>query len=406
MMRFKIAFRNIFRNHNRTVLSVLMIAGAVSGIILFNGFADHILAMLKITTIDNTYNHIQVGTRSYWDMTPGNRRDQLIPDYSKVEDAISSIYGVTMVSGRMSFYGLLSTGDTTISAQGIGYDPEKETHFQQSLKILEGDFLKPREKAEVIVGVGLQKQLSLKVGQTVTALSYTLDGVVNAIDLTVVGVFQVGISEIDAHVFMLPLEAVQSLIDTTSVENLTIRIKNTEDTDKIMGEVESKIHAINPSYHAKSWYELGELYRQVEQFYKVQNRVIETILISLILLGIMNTVGMSVYERTGEIGTVRALGETERSVLLQFTLEGAILGVLGVIFGFAMGTGLSYAVSGLHLSMVLPSTSHPVPILIDRVFSAYFEAALIGFFTSVLATWLPAHRASRISIIEALKKNI
>lgn len=405
-MRAKIAFRNIFRNRSRTLLSVLMIAGAAAAIILFRGFSGYILNRSKTNAVDNRYNHIQVATQSYWDMAPGSRKKQLIPDSAILEEKISKIPDVTMVSGRMSFYGLLSTGEDTVSAQGVGYEPAKETHFQESLAILEGHPLSSNGKNEVIVGEGLQKRLSIKVGQTITALAYTLDGVINAADLEVVGIFRIGVSEVDAHVFMLPLKTVQTLLDTQQIENLTIRVKDTDETDDVLKLVETQAQTVNPSYHAKSWYELADLYRQTAAFFKMQNRVIETILISLILLGIMNTVGMAVYERTGEIGTIRALGETKKSVLIQFTTEGAIMGVMGVVLGFISAALIAAVVNKIEFKMVLPSASYPVPIKIHSFLSAYLEAGFIGLFASICATWIPASRASEIPVVEALKKNI
>lgn len=405
-MRLKIALRNISRNRSRTVLSVLMIAGAAMGIILFHGFSGYLLHRLQWSAIDNRYNHIQVATQQFWDMSPGSRKAQLIGDYPALSQKVQAIPGVTMVSGRMSFYGLLSTGDDTVSAQGMGYEPDKEVQFQKNLVVYDGKHLDPNNPNEVIVGEGLQKRLNLKVGQSVTVLAYTLDGVVNAADLEIVGFFRMGVSEVDAHVFILPLAKVQSLLDSTQIENITVRVKNTEDTDTIMQSVESAAKTLNPNYRAKSWYQLADLYRQTESFFKVQNRVIEGILITIILLGIMNTVGMTVYERTGEIGTIRALGETKRSVLLQFTLEGAILGVIGVIIGYIGGALISLIINNLGYSMVLPATSYPVPVRISTFLSAYLEAACVGLCASIGATWLPATRASKIEIVEALKKNI
>jgi putative ABC transport system permease protein len=405
-MRLKIAFRNIVRNRSRSALSIMMIAAAVAGIIAFRGFSDHIMTLLKNTTIDNQYNHIEVARNSYWDMSPGPRKNQLIDNSAQLVNSIKALPGVQMVAGRLSFYGLLSTGETTISAEGVGYDPTKEIHFQKSLVIEEGRSLSGASKTEVIVGSGLRKRLSLKVGQIVTALSYTLDGVVNAVDLTIVGIFRVGTEDVDSHVFMLPISGVQTLLDTDAVELLTIRVNQTEITDQVLPLVERAVKAISPDIHSRSWYEISDHYRQIEQFYSVQNRVVEVILVSLILLSIMNSVGMSVFERTGEIGTIRALGETRAAVVFQFTLEGALLGIFGVLGGYVLGTVLSLFLASLHLTMVLPNASFPVPILINLVPRAFVVAGIIGLVTAIASTLIPSIRASRIGVVDALKKNI
>lgn len=405
MMRLKIAFRNVARNRSRSLLSILMIAGSVLGIIAFRGFSAHILHLLKDTTIDNRYNHIQIATDEQWNLQ-GTRKQQLLKDPKPLMDRLSTVQGVTMVSARLSFFGLISNGETTISAQGVGYDPQKEVHFQRSLAIEEGHGLTAGSTKDVIVGVGLQKRLNAKVGDTLTVISYTLDGVINAVDFNVAGVFRVGTEDVDAHVFMLPLAAVQNLLDTEAVESLTVRLDNTDATDSTLPVVDKIAREMKPGSRAKSWYEISDHYRQIEQFYRVQNYVIEVILISIVLLSIMNSIGMTVYERTGEIGTVRALGEKPATIVLQFILEGAILGLMGAFAGCVLGVVASVIVKALNLKMVLPNASFPVPIQIELVPEAFIVAAGIGLVTAIVSTILPSTRATRLSIVEALRRNI
>src|SRR5208283_2813244 len=88
---------------------------------------------------------------------------------------------------------------------------------------------------------------------------------------------------------------------------------------------------------AKPWSELSEYYNQVDSFFHTQNGVIAFIILCLVVLGVLNTIGMSIYERVGEIGTLRALGETERAILVQFLIEGGILGVIGAFTGVVVG---------------------------------------------------------------------
>lgn len=406
MMRLKIAFRNIVRNRGRSSIGILMIAGSVLGIVSFRGFSGHILHLLKDTVIDNRYNHIQVATQSYWNLDPGPRKLQLLSDPRPLMDRVSSVPGVTMVSARLGFFGLISNGETTISAQGVGYDPAKETHLQKSLSVEQGRGLQPGSKSDVVIGAGLQKRLNAKVGDTLTVISYTLDGVVNAADLRVAGIFRIGTEDVDAHVFMLPLASAQTLLDTDAVESVTVRLAETDATDSLLPKIDSLARSFNSDLRARSWYEISDHYRQIERFYRVQNNVIETILVSLVILSILNSVGMSVYERTGEIGTVRALGERPSTVVLQFLLEGSMLGLLGIFLGWLLSAAASLILRSLDLKMVLPNASFPVPIRIELMPQAFLVAGGIGLFAAVVATLIPSLRASRLSIVEALRRNI
>ena len=371
---------------------------------MFNGFAANILGNMRRIVIDNQYGHIQVAQRAFFDLSPGPRKDQFIQKPAELAAQIQKVGGVTAVAGRISFFGLISTGDITISAKGMGFDPSHETEFNSNLEIDQGHSLTPDSKLHVIIGAGLQKKLNVKVGSDVTVLAYTLDGVVNALELNVVGIFQTKNSEVDDNVFMLPLSSVQLLLDTDLVEVLAVRLQKTDDTDSIRSQLQTAV--LDKNYQAKTWFELSNFYRQTAAFFRTQNLVIQIILLSLVFLGILNTVGMSVYERTGEIGTVRALGEPDASVIHQFTLEGAMLGLIGAVVGAIGGLALTLLINAIKVTMEMPGTSTPIPIVIDIVPASYLEAVLIVILASTAATWIPSIRASKMSIVDALRKNI
>lgn len=405
-LRLRIALRNIFRHRGRTAVSLSMIAGAVIGLVIFNGFIHYILINMQNIVIENDVGHLQVGKQAFWNLSPGGRKTQLLSEGAALTEEITKDSAVDAVSGRLSFFGLLSSGEVTVSAKGMGFDPVTEPQFERRLKILEGQPLGASTKLGVMLGIGLKKKLNVAVGDTVTALGYTLDGVVNAMDLTVVGVFSTVNSEIDNNLFMLSLSNVQTLLDTDKVDVLSIHLHDTKQTNAAQGRLQTVVEKIKPDLKVKSWYELGTFYRQVEQFFSVQNLVIEAVLLTLVFLGIMNTVGMAIFERTGEIGTVRALGESDRSIIGQFTLEGFLLGLIGAGFGGVLAFVVANLLTSLHLNMELPGTSVPTTVEIHHVPLAYLRAMIIVTLTATVATWYPALRAVKMSIVEALRKNI
>ena len=415
MMRLKVAFRNVFRNKGRSALSILMIAGAVAGIVQFRGFARDTMQALERVVIDSQYGHVQVASQAYWDNMPGERKARLLTDHEELARKIAALPGVTRVSGRLGFFGLLSNGETTVSAKVAAFDPAKEKELGASLNTLDGKLLADPDANEMIIGSGMQKQLSVKPGDTLTMLVYTFDGIVNAVDFKVTGIYSAGTEEVDNFVVMMPLKAAQLLADTPKVETLSVRAARIEDTDAVRARVEALLRSTEGTgapaaaparLSARTWVELSELFRKVDSFYKTQNAIVEGILMVLVLLGILNTVGMTVYERTGEIGTVRALGETDRDVVLQFTLEGAILGAIGVVLGWALGLIVAVTLSSAGITMDMPGAALPIPVNIVLVPSAFITAGLVTWLTAIAATWYPSIRATRMSIVEALKRNI
>jgi putative ABC transport system permease protein len=402
-MRLKIAIRNVFRNKRRTALSIAMIAGGVGAMLVFEGFALSVVQSLGQTTIQTQTGHLQLATNAYWNKSTDRPKDALIAGAPALQTELRKHPGIEFVSGRLSFFGLLTADDRTLSARGVSFDPQMEGDLGASFKFIDGRGFTQDEKFHVALGSGLATRLKVKTGDSLTLLSHTYDGVVNAIDVTVTGVFRVGLAEFDDNNFLIPLSSAQLLMDTDNVEQIIIRLHNTQDTDSMRAELQSRLQG---GAEIKTWQEVAVLYQQVIQFNAVQNRIMEFIILSLILLGILNTVGMSVFERTGEIGTVAALGETGRTILWQFLLEGAVLGALGSLSGVVLGSLLILGINALEIKVMMPGASTDLVIKIGFFMRAFLHAGLLAVAAAILASFVPSWRASQMNIAEALRRNV
>jgi putative ABC transport system permease protein len=403
-MKIKIAIRNIFRNPRRTFLNIIMITGGIAAIVVFRGFCHHFITKLQDVAINSQYGHVQIANSKSWNPSvEDNIRDRILnlPDPQLAK--IRSLPEVLYASGRLSFFGLLSAGEHSLSARGSAFDPRVETKLQSSIRVVNGLPLETGGTYKILLGTGLQKQLGVKVGTSVTLLAYTYDGSINAIDVEVAGVFETELAEVDNTTFLLPLETAQKLLDTDSFENLIVQLHNTEQIE----DFRTRLNEILPEgITSKPWSELATLYRQSVGYFDVQNMIIEWILMLLVLLSIVNTVGMSVSERTGEIGTARALGDTRADIVGQFIYEGLILGLIG---GF-VGCGVAYLtaglVSSLKIELITPGSSVLQIIHIDLLFSAFRDAFILTCLVATGASLVPAIRASRMKIVDALKHNV
>jgi putative ABC transport system permease protein len=406
MMRFKIALRNILRNKHRTILNLIMIAGGYTAIVLFQGFAAKLLIDLRYSAINNQYGHLQVAKKNFWEQNASEAaKDRVIENPNEIIEKLKKIPGVEYASGRITFFGLLSTGDQTISAQFVGFDPKVENRMRKGIFIREGKNFTDVDLGTnpVVGGKGIIKMLNGKVGQDLTILSHTFDGVINAIDVNLAGIFVTGLVEIDDTTIYLPLETAQKLLDTSSVERIVTIVNN----DDQLPDIRNQVNKIVPqSLHAKIWTELAYLFSQVEDFYAVQNMVIEIIILLLVLLSISNTVGMSIFERTGEIGTLRAMGDKSSDIIKGFCLEGFILGVMGSILGAILAIILSQFTNYLAIPITVPGATIPLPVIIAFLPKAYLISGILLVITTMAATYVPSSKISKMNIVEALRHNI
>ncbi|MBC7539762.1 MAG: ABC transporter permease [Bacteriovorax sp.] len=404
-MRFKIALRSITRHRLRSLLSISMIAGAVSSIILFHGLSDFVLQSLKFIAAENQFGNMQVAKEKYW--APGKESRKLrmfnLDELNKMRESHPE---VIKVSGRLSFFGLVSNGDLSIGGRVIGIDTVGEPNFTKSMRIMAGQFFTDNNAKEGMVGQLLAKQMNVKPGDNITVLTNTVDGVMNAMDITVSGIFSAGIDEIDSQIIYIPLGLTQKILDTPNVDIAVLKFAKFPQAESSALKINRELKTGNTLLRARTWRDLAVLFRQCEQFYGVQNRLIEGILLALMFLGILNSVSMTVVERTGEIGTLRSFGESRSDIICQFVLESLVLTILGTI----VGTIASYTIIQIiHISKIvteMPGVSVPFTLHINFLFSSALYASFLALVTAVIATYIPAKRAAHMNIVDALRKNI
>lgn len=405
MMRLKLAVRNISRHRLRSLLSISMIAGAVTAVILFQGFSSYSLAALKWIAAENQYGNMQIASHKYWSPGKESRAERLF-SLSDLDELKSEMPQIERLSGRLSFFGLVSNGDLSVGGKIIGVDAVGEPKFSKSMRITEGRFFDGSGAKEVVVGRLLAKQMNVKEGDNITVLTNTIDGIMNAMDLTVAGLFSAGIDEIDGQVIYMPLSVTQEILDTQNVDIAVLKFKELDMAEANLNNINTKLEGTHPNLFARSWRDLAVLFRQVDKFYDVQNRLIEAILLALMFLGILNTVSMTVVERTGEIGTLRALGESRKDIVSQFVLESVMLSFIGIVCGILISAGCIRIVESVKIMTEMPGASTPFQIKIFFQWGSVLYASLLASVTTVVATMIPALRASRLDIVEALRKNI
>ncbi len=405
MMRLKIAFRNVTRHKLRSILSLCMIAGAVTSMIIFRGFSQYSLDSLKHIAAENQFGHMQVGKTKYWSPGSENRKERMF-NLSQIEHLKTENPSIENISGRLSFFGLISNGDLSVGGKIIGIDTINEPKFSKSMAIKAGQFFQSSDSHQVMIGNLLAKQMNVKTGESITVLTNTIDGIMNAMDLEVSGIFSAGIDEIDSQVIYMPLVTAQTILDTPDVDAGVLRFSRLEEAELITDKIAKDLKAKDPSMMNKTWRELAVLFRQVEKFYGVQNRIIEAILFALMFLGILNTVSMTVVERTGEIGTLRALGESRSDIVKQFLLESFLISIVGLVAGVAISLVLIQIIHAANIVTEMPGASTPFQIQIIFLFTAVFYSSALAVTTAMIATLLPALRASKMDIVDALRKNI
>jgi putative ABC transport system permease protein len=401
----KLALRNIFRHRLRTALTLAAIMAGVMVLILSGGFIEDLFVQLREATIHSQLGHIQIYQSGYFQHGRRDPYHYMIANPDSLVAEIGSQPHVTQIMRRLNFSGLLTTGHADIPIAGEAVEPRKEERLGSSISLIAGHMLSRNSHYGVMVGEGVAQALQLHPDDYVTLVLNTPDGALNSMDLQVAGVFRTMSKDYDAHAIRISLQTGRDLLLTDAVHALVVSLDHTENTQAVVASLRQRLKGAD--VEIKPWYELADFYQKTVDLYRRQFAVLQIITLVLVLLGVANSVNMAVYERTGEFGTLLALGNTPRQVGVLIILETVLLGLIGAAGGVLLAIVLATLISAIGIPMPPPPNMNSGYSAIIRLLPQTVVGAFaIGIAATVLAAIIPARRAMRRPVVEALRYNI
>jgi putative ABC transport system permease protein len=402
---FKLAFRNIFRNQLRTTLTLAAIAIGVTAIVISGGFVEDVFVQLREATIHSRIGHMQIFRKGYIEYGRREPSRYMIEQPDVVVDVVQSVSAVKAVMARLNFSGLANNSRANLPVIGEGIEPAKEEQLGTVTTVVAGRPLEETDMFGAMIGEGVAAALHLHPGDLLTLIVNTAEGALNTFEYEVTGVFRTFSKEYDDRAVRIPLAAAQELLFTGSVHSIVVLLDDTSTTDAATETLRARLEPLG--YEVKPWYELADFYQKTEALYRRQLGALQSIILLMLILSVASTINMVVYERTGEFGTLLALGLRQRDIFKLVLLENALLGLLGSLLGTILGIALAVLVSGIGLAMPPPPGSNIGYIATIRLVPwVLVAAALAGGIAAVIAAVLPARRASRLLIVDALRHNI
>lgn len=399
-----LALRNLRRNTKRTVVAIATVASGIVAFLLAGGFINWIFHDMREATIRSQLGHMQIVRPGYFDKGIADPYAYLLPASSTELQQLEKISGVTSITPRLAFSGLASFGDTTIAFSGEGIDPDRERPISSRITIKEGRDLEGIDDKSAILGEGLAKSLGVKPGDLIVLLGTTASGSANAIEVTVVGTFFTIYKEYDDTALRLPIPLARKLMRVEGATSWVALLNETEMTAPVLASAQGMLAA--EKFQIVPWTDLADFYNKTVVLFSKQVDVVKFIIGLIIVLTISNTQTMSVLERTTEIGTSLAIGSRSSEVLRLFLLEGALIGIAGGILGLALGYLLAMTISSIGIPMPPPpgmARGYTGQILISSALA--IDALVLALLTTLLASLMPAWKASRMNIVDALRCN-
>lgn len=409
----KLAFLNVLRNKRRTFITVLAIMFGCVSIIIYGGYIEATYVGVKNQFIYSGMGHIQIfkkGYNQFGNIEP--EKYMLAPEtVEKVQGIISKYPETKIVAKKIGFSGLLNNGNISNGIFGNGVEAEKEydiNHLKdtETIDILRGDKLLSDQIGYVMLGEALADSFDVDTGDSLTLISTTIDGAVNATDIQVGAIVTTGDTEMDQRYIVANLKDIQILKDTQKVTRLNVVLDETESTLLVRKRMEQDFEKAGLSLELKSWNEMADFYHQIVGYYEDAFLVISLIILMVVVIGIANTMTMSVMERTPELGTLRALGNSRGQLVKLVFSESIYIGIIGSALGLAMGIIIAEGITAMHFMQPPPpgcTRGYPYEIFYTAPLLA--KTFLIGLSAAFFSCIYPAIKASRLKIVDALRYN-
>jgi len=406
-MLTSLAFRNLWRNRRRTLLTLSAMVVSAALLILalgiFSGMMDDMLA----TTTGLYHGHLVVATPDYH-----ARRDlhANLPASAADLPALTGMRELRGLSPRLRAFGLLSSEENSQPVELLGIDPQREaTVTTIQGKLVAGRSLENGMTGEVIIGSALAKKLGVVVDGEVVVVTQAADGSIGNDLLTVRGIFTTGDSRYDSRLALTSLPWLQQLLVLDGrIHEIVIALNDPMQAFATAIQLNDTLPA---GIIARDWGELLPEMREAIASFDVSRLIVATILYLATGLGILNTCFMSVMERTREFGLLLASGMRPWGIRRLILLESLLLGLIGLaigLFGGALLTWYMQAV-GIDLSATITPVTYAGSTILPRLHAVFdpanfFIPALLLLAVAVAAGFLPANRAARLDPVTALRE--
>jgi ABC-type lipoprotein release transport system permease subunit len=405
ILYLRLAWRNIWRHRRRTVIIVLAMGLSLGMMMFYDGLMDGFNNAIAGNAVRVLGGNVQVHAAGYREKVDSNPLLPL-PDDAAVVKAALAQPNVIAAARRIQTGGLVSNREGAFPMTIIGIEPQAEAPVSLIAEhIVDGRYVQATDEDAVLIGRGLSDALSLKVGDRVTMVGSDIHKQNRQRTMTVIGIYDIGIPS---------MEKGTSYISLTESQNLFgLRGQSTEVqiTLKKVGTENALVDALTPllpGYEVESW---AKNYPELSNAVGRKNIVMDIFSVIIVMIagiGILNLLLMAIYERTREIGLLGAMGLKPRQIATTFILEGALIGLVGVIVGIAFGliTNLSLMQVGMDYSQFAGITDY-MALISGKVYptlgiSKLPMRAIIIFVIAALAALIPALIASRREPSEAL----
>jgi ABC-type lipoprotein release transport system permease subunit len=401
----RLAWRNVWRNRRRTLIAVLAIALGLALLVFFDSFLAGAKQSIYGNVVKLQGGNVQIHAPGYLERA---KRLPLLPlddSAGAVAVALTDARAVA-ASRRINTGGMVSSREGTFPVVVGGIEPEKEAPVGLLIdNIVQGRYLEAGDEDFILLGQALADRLEVSAGDRVTLVGRATHEQMRRRTMTVAGIYDVGLPEVEKGMVYISLLEAQTLFDLRDqATEIAVFLERVGQEPVVVAGLQTAL----PGYEINSWEELSPGLKQSVEANELFMDIFALVILLIAGIGILNLLLMAVFERTREIGLLAAMGLKRRETLVLFLLEGMLIGLMGALAGGLLGVALTVVVgqfgidySGMseatELTALMGQRAYP-RLAVDLLIGRAVTVAIIA----TLASLYPAWQASRREPAEAL----
>ncbi|MCP3931887.1 MAG: ABC transporter permease [Bacteroidetes bacterium] len=404
----KMAWRNIWRNKRRTLITAASIFFAVIFSVFMNSIQKGAWTKMLDGVVNFYFGYAQIQEKDYWEDKSINQSFAMTKEISNLVDEIPELKELVP---RIESFTLASHNNQTSGMLLVGVDPEKENSLTElGNRIVEGTYFGGDDKS-VIIAEGVKDVLKLELGDTLILISQGYHGVNAAGKYPVKGIVHFASPELNKKMLYLPLKEAQYFYGAEGLlTSLALKIDDREDLEDVLGSLKSSLDT--SQYAIMGWQEMMPELVEAQKTDAAGNYIFLLVLYLIISFGIFGTILMMTKEREYEFGVLISIGMKRRLLSMVVWLEVVFLGLFGAMMGILGSIPLVYyfKVNPLDFSQMGEEMMETyekwgfTPIFPAAFeFSLFFwQAVIVVVITSILATYT-FWKISRLKPVEAMR---
>ena len=406
---FELAWRNTRRNMRRTLLTVSAVTVAVAAMLFGTSYMGGVMDNILETYARTESGHVRLRQDGY------SKRERSMPlhlnikSLSEVLEALRETPDVEEALPRIRTAVLVDGAGSNKPGLLFGLDLEREDgYFNPADMVLEGR-LPASGAPEVMIGKTFAEKLNVSIGDTLVLLGQTSYRSMGGMQARITSIGTTGLGHLDGRMLLASLDQVQNMTELPdATTEILVFASDPELADSMVQDLEAAVAPVlSGKVEVLSWNDQGPLIQMIET-----NKPVSAMMLFILMLMaglvIVNTMLMTVMERTSELGMMAAMGMRQRDIVSLIVTEGAIIGLIGATIGAVISTPLTLYLerNGIDMTKAVGDIELPFKGILypDWTVEHLVTSVVLGILAAVVAALYPAWKASRQKPAEALRK--